>query len=95
MIGLLWISRQVFIGDDSELCTARLLYPQIDRLDGRGSLLSGKELAGEIQRLGPENTNVACAVRPEHDAKGHWKLAVAGDVEVKKRLTGRRFSTGN
>ena len=45
---MLWIARPVVVIDDSDLCTARLLQGLAGKLEGRGSLLSGKEIAKEI-----------------------------------------------
>ena len=45
---MLWIARPVVVIDDSDLCAARLLQGLAGKLEGRGSLLSGKEIAKEI-----------------------------------------------
>ncbi|KAM0798594.1 hypothetical protein BDR22DRAFT_912903 [Usnea florida] len=57
LVGLLcWIARPVVVGDDSDLCTARLLHGLVGRIpDGGGTLLYGRELAQEIENLTMDN----------------------------------------
>ena len=57
LVGLLcWIARPVVVGDDSDLCTARLLHGLVGRItDGGGTLLHGRELAREIDSASIEN----------------------------------------
>ena len=45
----LWIAHPIVVGEDSNLVTARLLRGLVGRLDGRGVLLDGKEIARAIE----------------------------------------------
>lgn len=95
---MLWIARPVVIIDDSNLCTARLLQGLVGRLEGRGSLLSGKRLAEEIQRAGPKNWQVVYGISQWGDVGGQRALTLGEnreEVQVRKRVNGGTFPKGS
>lgn len=86
---MLWIARPIVVIDDSNLCTARLLQGLVGRLEGRGSLLSAKEIAEEIQRAGSKNRQVVYGT--ECDSDGRRVLTLGEDVQVRRNLFNGRF----
>lgn len=81
---MLWMARPIVVIDDSALCTARLLQGLVGRLNGRGSLLSAKEIAEEIQIAGSPKGKVVYGI--ERDSSGRRVLKFGEDVQV--RLAG-------
>ena len=81
--------------DDSTLCTARLLQGLVGRLEGRGSLFSGKRLAEEIQKAGSKDGKVVYGISHGHDLGGQRVLEIGEDVPVRKALNGGRFPKGS
>ncbi len=98
LVGLiLWISRPIIVGGDSNLAVARLLQGLVGRLDGRGSLLDAKELAEAVEKEGdPQHRQVVYGVRDTTDESlGTGKvLEISGDAEVRTNLIGGRFPKG-
>lgn len=91
----LWIARPVVVIDESNLCTARLLQGVVGRLEGRGSLLSGKRIAEEIQRAGSEHGQVVYGISQWRDVGEEPVLTLGEEVQVRKRLKGGRFPKGS
>ena len=85
---VLWISRPVIVGTDSNIATARTLKGMVEKLGDRGGLLDDREMAEAIQR----NTgDVGYGVRES----GQGMLLELGEgTTVRKRLPGGRFPTG-
>ena len=91
---MLWIARPVVVIDDSDLCTARLLHGLVGKLEGRGSLLSGKEIAKEIQRTASKNGQVVYGISHGRDVGGRPVLELGENVQVRWKLNGGRFPRG-
>ena len=94
---MMWISRPIIVGGDSNIAVARLLQGLVGRLDGRGSLLDEKELAKAIEKERDEDDKqVVYGVR-EVDGDGHGSnkvLEISSAVKVRKDLIGGRFPKG-
>lgn len=85
---MLWISRPVVVGVDSNLAVARMLKGLVEKLGDGGGLLDDREMAEAIQR----NTgDVGYGVR-ESD-RGPL-LELGEGTMMRKRLSGGRFPTG-
>lgn len=85
---MLWISRPVIVGADSNLATARMLKGIVEKLGDGGGLLDDREMAEAIQR----NTgDVAYGVR---ESDRGTLLELGEGTTVRKRLPGGRFPTG-
>jgi hypothetical protein len=70
-------ANSVFQKDDSELATARLLRPIVDRLGGAGSGASGEEIAASL------NTKMTYGVRSNATGDVHH-LDIGDDLETLK-----------
>lgn len=86
---MLWISRPVIVGVDSNLATARMLKGLVERLGDGGGLLDDREMAEAIQR---DTGDVGYGVR-ESD-RGPL-LELGEGTTMRKRLPGGRFPTGH
>ncbi|KAL8831014.1 MAG: hypothetical protein Q9191_001110 [Dirinaria sp. TL-2023a] len=85
---MLWISRPVIVGVDSNLATARMLKGLVEKLGDGGGLLDDREMAEAIQR---DIGDVGYGVR-ESD-RGPL-LELGERTTMRKRLPGGRFPTG-
>ena len=90
VIATLLIATPVVVGADSNLVTARLLHDLVGRLNGKGSLLKGTEIAKAIEREGDGGKLVYGVRETEHGRK----LELGEDVVVRKRLGGGMFPEG-
>ena len=94
---MLRISRPIIVAGDSNMVVARLLQGLVGRLDGKASLLDGKELAKAIEKEGnAHDKQVVYGVR-EVAGEGHDSnkvLEISSDVKVRKDLIGGRFPKG-
>ena len=86
-----WIARPIVIPDKSNLALARLLYPLVGRLEGRGSLLDGKKLAEAIQASGSKGGQIVYGVKGEGENKS---VLLDEGVQVRKSLKGGVFPRG-
>ena len=89
---MVWIARPVIILDDSNLALARLLYGLVGRLEGRGSLLDGKQVAKAIQASGSKDGQVVYGIRGE--GQDRFVLTVDEGVVLRRRLPGGVFPRG-
>ena len=85
---ILWISRPIVVTDDSNLAVARLLKGLVDPLGHEGGLLLGPEIAEAVQK---EGASVSYGVREGVDGRS---LELGPDLQVRKRLPGRKFPAG-
>ena len=85
---MLWISRPVIVGADSNLVTARLLKGLVDKLGDGGGLLDDRELAEAIQR---DTGDVGYGVR---ESEQGTVVGLGEGTVVRKRLPGGTFPAG-
>ena len=85
---ILWISRPIVVADDSNLAIARLLKGLVDPLGRGGGLLDGQEIAEAVQK---EGETVSYGISEGDDGR---TLEFGPDLQVRKRLPGRKFPAG-
>lgn len=84
---MLWISRPIVVGADSNLVTARMLKSLVDKLGDRGGLLDDRQLAEAIQK---DTGNVGYGVK---EGDQGTVLLLGEETTVRKRLPGGKFPT--
>ena len=89
---MVWIARPVVILDDSNLAVARLLHGLVGRVEGRGSLLDGKQLAEAIQAEGSKDGHITYGVSDGGD--GDRVVLLDEGVQPRKGLDGGIFPRG-
>ena len=91
---IVWVSRPVVLVDDSNLAVARILYGLIKRVDGRGSLLDGKQLAEAIENASSDQVKVVYGVNTDGNTTGRHRVELDEGVSVRGRLPKRSFPVG-
>lgn len=92
LVGLtLWIARSVVVLDASNLCTARLLEGFMRKLNGRGSLLNGEEIAKAIETQGIGEVRVVYGLEERNAEK---VLRLGDEKEIMRGLKLGRFPRG-
>lgn len=85
---MLWISRPIIVGADSNLATAKILRGMIGKLGDGGGLLDDREMAEAIQR---HVGDVGYGIR---EGDQGTVVELGEKTTVRKELPGRRFPTG-
>lgn len=85
---ILWISRPIIVGADSNLVTARLLKGLVEKLGDGGGLLDDREMAEAIQT---ETGVVGYGIR---DSAQGRVLELSQETQMRKRIPGGRFPSG-
>ena len=93
---ILWTSRPIIVGGDSNIAVAKLLQELVLPLREKGSLLDPAGIAkaaenDEQHTMGAKN--VSYGVR--QTATGSWALEVSGNVMTRRNLPGGRFPNGS
>lgn len=92
---ILWMARPVFVPDDSDLTTARLLHGLVGRLEGGGSLCDGKQLAATIQSLSDSKKGkIIYGIGQRHEGSEERVLGLRDGLRSKKDMEGKRFPEG-
>ena len=95
VVGLvLWISRPIIVGGDSNIAVAKLLQELVLPLRNKGSLLGAKGVAEAIEKdEHTVNKKVSYGVR--ETTPGSWALEVSGNVKTRRDLPGGKFPIGS
>lgn len=91
---MVWFARPLFVPDDSNLAVSRLLCRLVSRLGGRGSLLSGKELAAALQQSSDKNGRIVYGVDHLADEAGERVLELDENVPLRRSMADGRFPLG-
>ena len=92
LVGLiLLIARPIVVGADSNLVTARILQGLVKRLEGRGALLDGREIADAIEKKGTGGVKVVYGVEMRDVGR---VVELGEEMEVRSKLPGGRFPGG-
>ena len=91
---LLLISRPIVVGGDSNLVVARLLQGLVGKLDGRGSLLEGEELAKAVEKnsdVGKRKVTYGVRKSGTDGEEDSFVLEISGDVEGGRKRPNGKF----
>ncbi|KAL6716142.1 hypothetical protein ACLMJK_005708 [Lecanora helva] len=87
---MLWISRPIIVGGDSNIAVAKLLLELVLPLREKGSLLDTKGIAKAIEKDDHTGTkSVSYGVR--ETTSGSWTLEVSGDVKTRGSMLDGKF----
>ena len=94
VVGLmLWTSRPIIVGGDSNIAVAKLLQQLVLPLREKGSLLDATGIAEAVEKDEHTGTNnVSYGVR--QTTTGSWALEVSGNVKTRRDLPGGKFPNG-
>jgi hypothetical protein len=87
----IYASRLVVIKADSNLSTARLLRPLVDKLGSSGTILNGEEVSRAIQEI--DGCDVVYGPRDVEGSNDYY-LDIGDNVSPRARLTNRRHPDG-
>lgn len=79
-LSVIWLTRHIIVKDDSNLATARLLRPLVERLGASGTLLEG----AAIGRAVGANRGLVYGPRVGEAGGGHY-LDLSTDVSPRRR----------
>ena len=88
------MTRPIVVIDDSNLAVARLLGPLVQRLEGRGSLLTGDQLATAIGSRSPDVREVVYGLVQADGKSNERHLQISEDVPIRRKLQDRAFPRG-